>query len=501
MQQFNFQHSIFKPSRLIAIFLLSVQFAFAQQTDQMSIEEVIDRATTTSLLALKSTNIYLAGYWQYNSYKASLLPQVNLKLTPVDYNRSFSQQWNSNEEAFAYYETQTLNNYSTVSIDQNLAFSGGTLSLQSSLDHLENLTDDQYSAFNASPVQLAYTQPILGFNDFKWKKKLSPLAYELAKREYLEVMQQARLFAINYYFDLLIAQVSLEIAKSNQATSDTLYHIGLKRFEIASITKEDLLNLELNKYSASIEVARTGKEVKVAQYNLTSFLGMSKDALITPMIPENNFVKNIPLEKAIENGMRYNPEPLRLEESMLEAEKNLDQINKDTRFNANVVAQFGLNNSDKTLRQTYNNLTNRQAVAVGIQIPLVDWGQGKGERMLALKQMEVAQIEMEQSKMDFEQEIVLNVIDYNLQHQLVENALRAAEISEEAYQLTKKRFILGNVDVLKLNASAEARQQEKESYIDALYNLWRVYYEIQELTLFDYGKDTPLSADFDSMIK
>ena len=121
--------------------------------------------------------------------------------------------------------------------------------------------------------------------------------------------------------------------------------------------------------------------------------------------------------------------------------------------------------------------------------------------MLALKQMEVAQIEMKQSKMDFEQEIVLNVIDYNLQHQLVENALRAAEISEEAYQLTKKRFILGNVDVLKLNASAEARQQEKESYIDALYNLWRVYYEIQELTLFDYGKNTPLSADFDSMIK
>ena len=94
----------------------------------------------------------------------------------------------------------------------------------------------------------------------------------------------------------------------------------------------------------------------------------------------------------------------------------------------------------------------------------------------------------------------LKILDFNLQAKLVQSAARANSIANESYQLTKKRFLLGKADVLKVTSSMKARQTAKEKYIISIYTFWKYYYEIQQLTLFDFLENKNLSIEFDKLI-
>jgi len=120
---------------------------------------------------------------------------------------------------------------------------------------------------------------------------------------------------------------------------------------------------------------------------------------------------------------------------------------------------------------------------------------------MAQNQREVVEIEVKQAKIDFEQEVALKVIDFNLQAQVVESARQAKELAQQSYELTQTRFVLGNADVLKLTSSMKAMQSASEKYISSLAAYWQYFYEVQQLTLYDFVNQKSLSANFDEMIK
>jgi outer membrane protein TolC len=474
---------------------------FAQpETKALSIEEAMQIAQENSLLSFRATNQYLSAYWGYRSYKASLMPQLGLALTPINYSRAFNQQFDIINEAYVFTETQSLYKSSTLSVSQNVGLTGGTISLSSGLSHLKNINNTKYSAYSASPIQLTYNQPVFGFNEYKWKRELEPLAYQIAEQEYLFTTQQAILNTLNYYFALTLAQLQLNIAQKNLGTCDTLYQLGQKRFEIASIDQEDLLNLKLNKFNAQIGLDQAAKELQKAQFNLNTFLRLGKEIKVVPTMPHANFVLEIPQDEAVSHALENNPDILLWKQKVMNSEMTLDKTVKENRMSASLMASFGLNNSAPTLDSSYNNLANRQLVALSLNIPLIDWGQRKGQRLMALKEKEVVEIEAKQGLAEFEQTVALKVIDYNLQHQLVANTQQAMEIADQSYELAKKRFILGNIDVVRLNAAADARQTSLEKYISALHNLWVLYYEVQQLTLYDFKNQQPIRVNFETLV-
>ncbi len=121
------------------------------------------------------------------------------------------------------------------------------------------------------------------------------------------------------------------------------------------------------------------------------------------------------------------------------------------------------------------DLLDQELVAITMNIPLLDWGQRKGRKEMAMRRKEVAEIEIKQARINFEREVALKVIDFNLQEKLVTNASRADTTSMESYGLTEKRFRMGQADVLKLTTAMQARQQARESYILNLYTYWKNY--------------------------
>ena len=97
---------------------------------QLTLRDAIRIAQENSLDAKVARFSFLANYWTYRSFKAQLLPSVNLSGGLGNSNRSLVQTRNYEDGRLAYVTNNTMSNNLTLSIDQQIAATGGTISLQ-----------------------------------------------------------------------------------------------------------------------------------------------------------------------------------------------------------------------------------------------------------------------------------------------------------------------------------------------------------------------------------
>jgi outer membrane protein TolC len=114
---------------------------------------------------------------------------------------------------------------------------------------------------------------------------------------------------------------------------------------------------------------------------------------------------------------------------------------------------------------------------------------------------EVANARIKQSRIDFEQNIFQSVMEFNLQAEQVRNAAKADTVAQKGYDVTFQRFLIGKVDVIKLNIARNDRESARKAYINAVKTYWSYYYRLRMLTLFDFVKNENLTAEYDKVIQ
>jgi len=139
-------------------------------------------------------------------------------------------------------------------------------------------------------------------------------------------------------------------------------------------------------------------------------------------------------------------------------------------------------------------------VRIGLEMPIVDWGLGKGRYMMAQSNQEVVKTTVQQARVDFEQNIFLSVAQFNLQDDQLFSAAKADTIGRKRYEVAKQRFLIGKIDVLDLNVADSEKDVAKRGYLSALRNYWTYFYTVRRLTLYDFENDLPLSTDFTKLI-
>jgi outer membrane protein TolC len=146
-------------------------------------------------------------------------------------------------------------------------------------------------------------------------------------------------------------------------------------------------------------------------------------------------------------------------------------------------------------------LNNQEIVKVSLTLPIIDWGLGRGKYKMAQSNQEVVQTTVQQSINDFEQNIFLNVMRFNLQDDQVMIAAKADTIGVKRYTVTKERYLIGKIDVLDMNIAMQEKDVAKRGYITALRNYWNSFYTVRRLSLYDFMKNEPLSADYDKLVE
>jgi outer membrane protein TolC len=149
----------------------------------------------------------------------------------------------------------------------------------------------------------------------------------------------------------------------------------------------------------------------------------------------------------------------------------------------------------------YDQPDRSQRMQVGLSVPLVDWGRRKGKLMMAESNREVVNARVKQARIDFEQNIFQSVMEFNLQAEQVRNAAKADTVAQKGYEVTFQRFLIGKVDVIKLNSARNDLESAKKGYINAIKTYWNYYYRLRMLALYDFVKGESLTAEYDKIIE
>ena len=317
--------------------------AFAQQRITLDLQQTIALANDSSLEAFRTKNMYLAGYWEYRTYKANRLPSLTLNMTPAQYNRDITKRYDSEQDLDIYRSQQSFYAYGNLAVRQNFDLTGGTFYLDTELGYMRSFGGNKYTQFTSVPVRLGYSQSLVGYNPFRWERRIEPLKYEKVKKEYIYNAERVSEQATTYFFALAMAQAEYDLAKDNAVSTDTLYRIGMQRLKIAAISRADLLTLKLDVVNARNTLQNAASALKRAMFSLASFLNMEKNTDIRVSLPGRPRALTIPVDEALLAAQTNNPEFLGLRQEVLEAEQTVDKTKKESRFNASINASVGFN--------------------------------------------------------------------------------------------------------------------------------------------------------------
>ena len=487
--------------KLGLIILLGLSQAFPsvaqQQQVTLDLQQTIKMANDSSLEAFRTKNMYLSGYWEYRTYKANRLPSLTLNMTPAQYNRDITKRYDSEQDLDIYRSQQSFYAYGNLAVRQNFDLTGGTFYLDTELGYMRSFGSNPYTQYTSVPVRLGYSQSLVGYNPFRWERKIEPLKYEKVKKEYIYNAEQVSEQATTYFFALAMAQAEYDLAKENVVSSDTLYRIGMQRLKIASISRADLLTLKLDVVNARNTLQNAESSLKRAMFSLASFLNLEKNTEIRLLLPSRPGELNIPVDAALDAARSNNPNFLGLRQDILEAERNVDKTKKEAMFNAQINASVGFNQVSKNIQDAYKNLQQQEIVSLSVSIPLVDWGVRKGKHNIAKNNLLVTETSAKQKELTVEEDVIMTVGDFNIQQALIGSAEEAVDLAETAYSETKQRFMIGKADINSLTLSLNRQQEAQRNYISALQNYWLSYYKIRKLTLHDFETGVSLSNEFE----
>ncbi len=462
----------------------------AQQSIFLTLDDAIREAQAASPEAQAAKHSYRSAYWNYRSFRANYLPIVNLTAMPY-LNRQINKITQPDGTEIFLKQNQ-LNTDLNLEISQNIAFTGGSLFLQTSLQRMDEL-ETSSTAYSTQPFTIGYQQSLFGYNSLKWDKRIEPVRFREVKKNYAETLELIASKTCELFFDLATAQANLDIANSNYAAADTLYRYAKGRYNIGSITENEMLQLEVNKLNEETNVMKARIEVEDALLTFKSFLGNQTDDTLKVTLHDEVPEFIIPLDEAIHQAYKHSPDIETYRRLKLESKSELAQAKANRGLKADLYLQFGLTQTADKLKQAYKDPLNQQYVSLSIAIPILDWGRGKGKVRVAKSQVDLIETQVTQGLSDFELNVRKLVRQFNLQSKQVAVASRTDETAARRYEVARRLYLMGKSTVLDLNAATTEKDTARRNHIEALKTYWTLYYTLRSLTQYDFRTRQPLS--------
>lgn len=484
-----------KPHYIIPMFLFLFRpgTATAQQKEIMTLtlQQAIEIAQTHSPEAQAARHTYRAAYWNYRFFRANYLPSVTLSSTPT-LNREINRITQPDGTSLFIRQDQLSTDFS-LKINQNIWLTGGSLFVKSTAQRIDEF-EENITAYNTQPVVIGYEQSLFGYNSLKWDRRIEPIRYREARKAYAEALELVASQTSSLFFNLATAQTNLDIATFNYASADTLYRYAEGRYNIGTITENEMLQLEINKLTEETNMMNANIEVEDQMQTFRSYLGINREVTLR-VIPEDSIPRfEIPLQEALQFAFENNPEPDTYRRLQLESRSALASAKANAGLKADLYVQFGLSQTGNKFADSYRNPMNQQYASIGLSFPILDWGRGKGRIRVARSNVDLVDTQAEQGIKDFELNVCKMVRQFNLQAYRVTVAAKTDRTAGRRHEVARRLYILGKSTILDLNASITEKDTARRNYINALKTYWSLYYGIRSMTGYDFLRKAEISC-------
>lgn len=458
----------------------------AQEKVDFTLQEIVARAKSQSPAALRAQTIKENRFWQYRLFRSDYNPQLRLNGTLP----SYTQAVNNVEQPDGSIEFREVKQNLIdleLGLQQVIAATGGVVSVNSSTSRFDNFLAPEglRARYSGVPVNVRLNQPIFAFNPYKWDKKIQPLVFEESKREYAEEMEQISQISTQMFFDYLLAQVNLDIAEKNLKNTEDIYRIENGRYNIGTTSEDRLLQVELQVLQAKQDLAQAKLDMETSMLSLKSFIGLNENSDVQLILPDNIPSITVDVDRAIELAFQNRSEALGFNRQLLESEEEVARA-RGQRFQMSLNASYGYNNAASSFENIYVNPNQQALVNLGISMPILDWGRTKARMEQSRANQRLTEYTVEQETINFEQEIYTMARNF----QMLEDRLEITEVSDKVadkrYEISRDRYLTGRVTITDLNIAQTEKDANKRAYIASLREYWSAYYQLRQLTLYDF---------------
>ena len=458
----------------------------------LSLQDAIQLARQQSPSVQSARNTFLSAYWNYRYYQANYLPSLTLTSQPY-VNKEMNKITQADGTAMFIKQDQFGADL-TLKVNQNIRWTGGSIFLKSTLNRLDELRG-KTTAYSSQPLVIGYQQSLFGYNDLKWDRRIEPLRYSEAKKQYAETLEIISATTCNYFFSLAAAQTELDMARQNFASADTLYSMAQGRYQIGTITENEMLQLEINRLSEETNVMNAEISLQEVMQTVRSYLGLEQAIELRLVMPDSVPQFEVPCGQAMQLALAGRPAPDYYQLIVKESESRLAGAKAQAGFKADLYMQFGLSQTGRDVSSSYSNLMHQEYVSVSLSLPLLDWGRGRGMVKVAKSQLALTHTQAQQGMDNFRQNVQKLVMQFNMQARKVHIASLTDRRAEQRYQVAKRLYVMGRNSILDLNSATNEKNSAKRNHISTLQTYWSLYYTLRSMTAYDFENNISITEE------
>ncbi|NJN25922.1 MAG: TolC family protein [Cyclobacteriaceae bacterium] len=471
------------------IFLFQIYAANAQHIDsteavKLTLDDVVNMAIEQSPSIKYRQNLNVNSYWRWKNFQANFRPQLGLSGDLPNYQQT-NQAITQPDGSIEFRQIAQLRTTADMSLSQIVPQTGTTIYGASSLYRVQDYNKNTIN-WSGSPFYIGFVQPLFAYNWYKWSRMTEPLLYEEAQRDYIESVEEVSLSAANRFFNYLRIQTNYNLAANNLKNSEDNLRIAEVKRKLGQISENDFSRIQLSVLNAKKALNTSSMDLKNADFELKSYIGMDQHRNIALEIPTEMSLFYIDPDKALAETLANRKEAPEFERRLIEADRELVKAKRNTGLSTTLRGSYGTSKNSPELAGVYEDTEKQQMLKLTMNIPILDWGKSASAVKLAESRRDLVLYDVEREKLNFEREVVVEVEQFNLLKDQLETAKEADKVSENGYMISLKKFQNGEISITDLNISLSEREKGKRDYISSLEDYWESYYYLRILTLYDF---------------
>lgn len=455
-------------------------------TLRLSLQDVVEMAKRNSIAAKQATTVRETKYWQWRTFKSNYQPQLSLGGILPGYSKT-TQPVLQPDGTILFQPVHNDNSSLQLDFSQSITATGGTVYGTTSMQRFYDF-DRHNQFYNGVPYAIGYSQPLFQFNALRWDKKIEPLKFNESKQAYIESQEQIAITVTGYFFDLLLAQVNLQIAETNFTNTEKILTIAKLKFDLGKISKNEILQLQLERLNALKAVGTAKRDMEIATLNLRTYTGQEGDDKIALQLPGATIDMEVSADKVLAEAFANRSDAIAFVRKIAEAKRDVAKAKGQSGLVATLTANIGFSNTARNIPDVYRNPQNQQLLQLQFSIPVLDWGRSKSRVKTAQANEQFTEYAVEQDKQTFKQQIVTQVTLFNMMKDQLVFTAQADSIASEKYKIARDRYVLGDLSITDLSIAFQENDQAKRDYVAALRDFWGAYYQLRYLSLYDFER-------------
>lgn len=425
----------------------------------------------------------------------SALPQVTLVSEPLNLNRQNVLRYNAVIDADEYRNQQLIRNSLDLRIDQRVDALGGVLSVQSGLSRLLSTTGpNTILNYGVTPVQLRWTQDFGTLGEAAREQRELALSLDLARKEFFqEAADHVKEISLTY-LEAWSLQDGIKSTTLRLQQRDTLLNIQNRQLEQGFSDLSQRLLLEQLILEDSLLLMD-----QLAQFDDACYLlfqrGMKPAPseswrLDQPDLPGSGFVA-LPHIDTFTAQNSVAGAQARVDLFSLAREVRTRKLKALPQLS--VFGGIGTNRfSNDPWWAATNPFIPQQYLNVELSIPIWSWGINQLQVQQSSWSVMARQMAFEQTQQTEAQRINQLINAYNRVRPKLDILLKLEKIREVQYQLTLKKWTLGQSSVQEFYEATQQWKHSEQEYFALLREAWETYLSLQSVLLLDPATLAPL---------